>query len=138
MTDKECGTNYQERLKKWIIESQKKGFVVAGALTDAKGDRAMRPSQQSNPDSNVHIREVRSDGIVISGYKAMICGVAASNEIFILPAAAIVKKIRITQSHAWYPGTSRALPWLKHAARAIHGNWKKAGTFRIPALPRHT
>ncbi|MGA2400295.1 MAG: 4-hydroxyphenylacetate 3-hydroxylase N-terminal domain-containing protein [Syntrophobacteraceae bacterium] len=85
MVDKECGTNYQERLKKWIVEAQKKGLVVAGALTDAKGDRSMRPSQQSNPDSNVHIKEVRPDGVVISGFKTMICGVAASNEIFILP-----------------------------------------------------
>jgi 4-hydroxybutyryl-CoA dehydratase/vinylacetyl-CoA-Delta-isomerase len=38
-------------------------------------------------DSNVHIREVRQDGIVISGAKTMICGVAASNEIFVLPGS---------------------------------------------------
>ena len=87
MVDKECGTNYQERLRKWIIYSQEKGLVVAGALTDAKGDRSMRPSQQSNPDSNVHVKEVRPDGIVISGVKTMICGVAASNEIFVLPGS---------------------------------------------------
>lgn len=87
MIDKESGTNYQERLRKWIIHTQEKGLVVAGALTDAKGDRGMRPSQQSNPDSNVHIKEVRPDGIVISGYKTMICGAAAANEIFILPGS---------------------------------------------------
>lgn len=88
MCDKEFGTNYQERLKKWILGAQEKGLVVAGALTDAKGDRSMRPSQQPNPDSNLHIKEVRADGVVISGYKAMICGVAASNEIFLLPGGA--------------------------------------------------
>jgi 4-hydroxybutyryl-CoA dehydratase/vinylacetyl-CoA-Delta-isomerase len=87
LVDQECGTNYQERLKKWIIGSQQKSLVVAGALTDAKGDRSIRPSLQPNPDSNVHIKELRSDGIIISGYKAMICGVAASNEIFILPGS---------------------------------------------------
>ncbi|MDQ5985396.1 MAG: 4-hydroxybutyryl-CoA dehydratase/vinylacetyl-CoA-Delta-isomerase [Syntrophus sp. SKADARSKE-3] len=87
MMDKEYGTNYQERLKKWIISYQKNGLVVAGALTDAKGDRNLRPTQQSNPDSNLHIKEVREDGIVISGTKTMICGVAASNEIFLLPGS---------------------------------------------------
>lgn len=87
LIDKECGTNYQERLKKWILHAQEKSLLVAGALTDAKGDRSMRPSQQSNPDSNVHITEVRPDGVVISGVKAMICGVAASNEIFIMPGS---------------------------------------------------
>ncbi|MHC1724591.1 MAG: 4-hydroxyphenylacetate 3-hydroxylase N-terminal domain-containing protein [Syntrophobacteraceae bacterium] len=87
LIDKEFGTNYQERLKNWILSAQERGILVAGALTDAKGDRSMRPSQQSNPDSNVHVKEVRPDGIVISGVKAMICGVAASNEIFILPGS---------------------------------------------------
>jgi 4-hydroxybutyryl-CoA dehydratase / vinylacetyl-CoA-Delta-isomerase len=85
LMDKELGTQYQERLKKWILGAQKDGLVVAGALTDAKGDRSLRPSEQPNPDSIVHIDEVRDDGIVVSGCKAMICGVAASNEIFVLP-----------------------------------------------------
>ncbi|HOV78519.1 MAG TPA: 4-hydroxyphenylacetate 3-hydroxylase N-terminal domain-containing protein [Bacillota bacterium] len=85
--DREYGTSYQERLKKWIINAQEKALVVAGALTDAKGDRSMRPSQQIDPDSNVRVKEVREDGIVISGTKAMICGVAASHEIFILPGS---------------------------------------------------
>lgn len=90
--DKELGTNYQERLKKWIINAQKNGLVVAGALTDAKGDRSLRPSAQPDLDSNLHIKEVREDGIVIRGAKVMICGVAASNEIFLLPGSAYRKE----------------------------------------------
>ncbi|MCE5335612.1 MAG: hypothetical protein LLG06_13595, partial [Desulfobacteraceae bacterium] len=87
MIDKDCGTNYQERLKNWILKCQEKGLVVAGALTDAKGDRSMRPSQQANPDANLRVKEVKPDGIVISGVKAMICGAAASNEIFLMPGS---------------------------------------------------
>ena len=49
--DRECGTGYQERLKKWILHSQEKGLVVAGALTDAKGDRSLKASQQPDQDS---------------------------------------------------------------------------------------
>ncbi|MHC1727672.1 MAG: 4-hydroxyphenylacetate 3-hydroxylase N-terminal domain-containing protein [Syntrophobacteraceae bacterium] len=87
LIDKDCGTNYQERLKNWILNCQEKALVVAGALTDAKGDRSMRPSQQANPDANLRIKEVKPDGIVISGVKAMICGAAASNEIFLMPGS---------------------------------------------------
>jgi len=86
--DRELGTDYRERLKKWVLAAQEKSLVVAGGLTDAKGDRSLRPSQQPDRDSNVHIKEIRPDGIVISGTKAMICGVAASNEIFLLPGSA--------------------------------------------------
>ena len=83
--DKELGTDYQDRLKKWILFSQQEGLTVAGALTDAKGNRSKPPSQQEYKGANVHIKEVREDGVIISGVKAMICGTAASQEIFILP-----------------------------------------------------
>jgi len=86
--DGEYGTGYQARLQNWIRQAQEKGLVVAGALTDAKGNRSLRPSQQPDPDSNLRVIEVREDGIVIRGAKVMICGVAASHEIFILPGSA--------------------------------------------------
>ena len=86
--DEEFGTNYQVRLKNWILDSQSKGLVVAGALTDAKGNRSLKPSQQEDLDLNLRIKEIRDDGIIIRGAKLMICGVAASQEIFLLPGGA--------------------------------------------------
>jgi Aromatic ring hydroxylase len=86
--DRECGTAYQERLKKWILHAQEKGLVVAGALTDAKGDRSLKPSQQPNQDSNLRVVEVKKDGIVVRGAKVMIAGAAASDEIFVVPGTA--------------------------------------------------
>ena len=83
--DAEFGTNYHLRLKNWILQAQSSGLVVAGALTDAKGNRSLKPSQQEDPDLNLRIKEIRDDGIVIQGAKLMICGVAASQEIFLLP-----------------------------------------------------
>lgn len=92
--DKENRTRYQERLKRWIIFAEERGLVVAGALTDAKGDRSLRPSEQPDIDTHVHINKIRHDGIIVSGVKAMICGVAASHEIFILPGGAYGEKDR--------------------------------------------
>jgi 4-hydroxybutyryl-CoA dehydratase / vinylacetyl-CoA-Delta-isomerase len=83
--DAKQGTNYQERLKNWILYAQENGLTVAGALTDAKGNRSLKPSQQSDLDTNLHVKEIREDGIVIRGIKAMICSTAASHEIFLLP-----------------------------------------------------
>jgi len=85
--DAEYGTDYKARLKKWILHAQKEGLTVSGALTDAKGDRSKPPSQQADPDTNLHVKEVREDGIVIRGAKLMICGTAAAQEIFLLPGS---------------------------------------------------
>jgi 4-hydroxybutyryl-CoA dehydratase/vinylacetyl-CoA-Delta-isomerase len=85
--DKEYGTKYQGRLKNWILRAQNLGLTVSGALTDAKGDRSKTPSQQEDPDVNLHVKEIRDDGIVIRGAKVMICGTAAAQEIFLLPGS---------------------------------------------------
>lgn len=85
--DQDLGTDYHQRLKKWGLNFQEKGLVVSGALTDAKGDRKLKPHQQPNLDVNLRIVEHRDDGIVIRGAKNMICGVAASEEIVLLPGS---------------------------------------------------
>lgn len=85
--DQELGTDYQERLKKWLSDAQERDITIAGALTDPKGNRSLPPSQQEDPDMNLHVVEVRDDGIVVRGAKVMICGTAAAQEIFVLPGA---------------------------------------------------
>ena len=83
--DEALGTDYHARLKAWGLKFQEKGLLVAGALTDAKGNRKLKPHQQENLDANLRIVEQRDDGVVIRGAKLMICGVAASDEIFLMP-----------------------------------------------------
>jgi len=83
--DQEQGTTYHTRLQTWLKEAQKRDITVTGALTDAKGDRSKPPSQQSDPDLSLHLIERKKDGIVVRGAKVMICGVAASNELFVMP-----------------------------------------------------
>jgi len=85
--DEALGTDYHPRLKEWGLRFQREGLLVAGALTDAKGNRKLKPSQQPDLDTNLRIVERRDGGIVLRGAKLMICGVAASDEIFILPGS---------------------------------------------------
>ena len=83
--DKELGTDYHERLKKFALFAEEKALVLSGALTDAKGNRALKPSQQDNPDMYLHVKETKPDGIIISGFKNQICGVAGSQYIIVIP-----------------------------------------------------
>jgi 4-hydroxybutyryl-CoA dehydratase / vinylacetyl-CoA-Delta-isomerase len=85
--DQEMGTDYQRRLSDWLRYAQDNDITVSGALTDPKGNRSLTPSQQEDPDMNLHIVEVKDNGIVVRGAKVMICGTAAAQEIFILPGS---------------------------------------------------
>jgi 4-hydroxybutyryl-CoA dehydratase/vinylacetyl-CoA-Delta-isomerase len=85
--DQKLGSDYHQRLKAWLEEAQRRDITVAGALTDPKGDRTKPPSAQKDPDMNLRLVEKRGDGIVVRGAKVMICGVAAANEIFVLPGS---------------------------------------------------
>jgi len=85
--DQEMGSDYHQRMTEWLKSAQARDISISGALTDPKGDRTKKPSQQDDPDMNLHIVEKREDGIVVRGAKVMICGIAAANEIFILPGS---------------------------------------------------
>ena len=85
--DKDLGTDYHERVKKYWRYMEDNCVTKAGAITDAKGNRSLRPSQQTNKDSNLHVKEIHSDGIVIRGFKCQICGVAAAHEIICMPGS---------------------------------------------------
>lgn len=84
--DRDLGTDYHARLKKYMKdEVEARCLALSGAITDAKGDRSLSPSQQPNKMSNLHLVEKRADGIVVSGYKIQICGIAAAHEIICVP-----------------------------------------------------
>jgi len=83
--DKDLGTEYHNNIKNWLKDAQEKDITLSGALTDPKGERSVSPSQQKDPDMSLHLVKKRDDGIVVKGAKVMICGVAASNEIFVMP-----------------------------------------------------
>jgi len=83
--DKELGTDYHARLTTWLRHAQEEDITLSGALTDPKGDRSKSPSQQKDPDLSLRIVDETDKNITVRGAKVMICGVAAANELFIMP-----------------------------------------------------
>jgi 4-hydroxybutyryl-CoA dehydratase/vinylacetyl-CoA-Delta-isomerase len=67
--DKKYGTPYYERLLSFVTLVQKDDLVVFSGVTDVKGDRSLRPSEQKDPDMYVHIVDRSHHGIVVRGAK---------------------------------------------------------------------
>ncbi len=67
--DKKYGTKYYERLLNFVKHMQKNDFVIFSGVTDVKGDRSLRPSQQKDPDMYLRVVDRNNDGIVVRGAK---------------------------------------------------------------------
>ncbi len=87
-------TDYHVRFRRYLERVQDEDLVVDGAMTDAKGHRRLRPSEQDDPDLFVRIVERRSDGVVIRGAKLHQTGALNSHEILILPTMAMTEDER--------------------------------------------
>ena len=84
-TDDAHGTEYHARFLNYLHDVQARDLTLGVAMTDAKGDRSLRPGKQSNPDVYVHIKERRADGIVIRGTKAIVTGAPYMHEFLVMP-----------------------------------------------------
>ena len=65
--DQKNGTEYNKRFLKYLRYVQDEDLVCDGAMTDAKGDRSLRPADLADPDQYLHVVEERPDGIVVRG-----------------------------------------------------------------------
>ena len=92
LVDQAEGTEYHARFLEYLHQSQDADLTVGIAMTDAKGDRSLRPHQQPNPDSYLHVIERRTDGIVISGTKAIVTAAPYVHHLLVLPGRNMVQE----------------------------------------------
>lgn len=87
--DKKYGTEYNKRFLKYLRYVQDEDLVCCGAMTDAKGDRSLRPADQADPDQYLHVVEEKPNGIIVRGAKLHQTGAVNSHEIITMPTRAM-------------------------------------------------
>lgn len=87
--DQDLNTDYHKRFKQYLLYIQENDLMVAGSMTDPKGDRGLRPGQQPDPDLYTRIVSQNDKGIVIRGAKAHQTGIVNSHEMLIMPTIAL-------------------------------------------------
>ncbi len=83
--DQKYGTGYWERFLDFVKLVQKNDSVVFSGVTDVKGDRALRPSQQKDPDMYLHVVDRNKDGIVVKGAKIHQTGSLCAHWALVVP-----------------------------------------------------
>ena len=88
------GGEYHARLRAYIERVQDQDLTVGIAMTDAKGDRSLRPHQQDNPNTYVHVVGRQPGGVLISGTKAIVTSAPYVHELLVLPGRAMTPEDR--------------------------------------------
>ncbi len=87
--DSANGTDYHARFRLFLEGVQSDDLMLAGAMTDPKGDRAKGPSDQVDPDQFVRVVERLDDGVVIRGAKLHNTGGINSHGILVMPGTGL-------------------------------------------------
>lgn len=83
--DAKYGTNYHDRYLEWLKRAQHNNIIVGAGMTDPKGDRSKRPSEQADPDLFMHVTRRTEHGVYVKGAKAHMTGGYNSHWICVLP-----------------------------------------------------
>jgi len=87
--DQKHGTKHNKRFLDYLKYVQEEDPVCCGAMTDAKADRNLRPSQQPDPDQYLHVVEEKDEGIIVRGAKLHQTGAINSHETIVMPTRAM-------------------------------------------------
>jgi 4-hydroxybutyryl-CoA dehydratase/vinylacetyl-CoA-Delta-isomerase len=87
--DQKHKTKYHQNFIEYVKMVEDKDLVVDGAMTDPKGDRSKRPSEQKDSDVFLRVVEQKPNGIIINGAKMHQTGAVNSHEILIMPTATL-------------------------------------------------
>ena len=79
------------RIRAWVKDAQQRDVRITQCITDAKGDRSRRPSEQDDPDAYVRVVEKRADGVVIRGAKLHISAASMGHELMTIPTKSMKK-----------------------------------------------
>ncbi len=80
---------FVDRLQNYVEDARSRDIRIAECITDAKGDRALPPSKQHDPDLYVRVVERRRDGVVIRGAKLHISAGSLVHDLMVLPTKAM-------------------------------------------------
>jgi len=83
--DQKHGTHYHQRYLRFLTQAQKNNIVIGAGMTDPKGDRSKRPSEQTDPDLFMHVTRRTEHGVYVKGAKAHMTGGFNSHWICVMP-----------------------------------------------------
>lgn len=83
--DQDTHGEWHERFLSYLHEIQEADLTLGVAMTDAKGDRRLRPHEQPSANSYLHVSKRTEAGLVLKGVKAIVTGGPYMHELLVMP-----------------------------------------------------
>jgi len=111
---------YVERAENFRAYLQKNDLSMAGAMTDVKGNRSLRPSdkRQAHPDYYVRVVEKNDEGIIVRGAKVHITAAAYCNELLVMPCRNMTEEDADYAVSFAVPANAKGVTHVCHLIRA--------------------
>lgn len=74
-----------DRILAYVDQAKRRDIRITECITDAKGNRGLKPSAQDDPDQYVHVVDRTPDGVVIRGAKLHITGASFGHDLMVIP-----------------------------------------------------
>jgi 4-hydroxybutyryl-CoA dehydratase/vinylacetyl-CoA-Delta-isomerase len=133
--DQQLGTDYNLKFRNFLQYVQEADLVVDGAMTDAKGNRSLSPSEQPDPDLFVRIVSKNREGIRIRGAKMHQTGALSSHELLVMPTRSLKEGDRDYAVVCAVPGDTPGLIYVvgRQASdtRKLEGGRVDVGNYRF-------
>jgi 4-hydroxybutyryl-CoA dehydratase/vinylacetyl-CoA-Delta-isomerase len=110
--DQKYGTPYHQRYLAFMRHAQRNNVIIGAGMTDPKGDRSKRPSEQADPDLFMHVTRRTAEGLYVTGAKAHMTGGLNSHWICVMPTMNLGAADRDYAVVGMVPGDAPGLTYI--------------------------
>jgi 4-hydroxybutyryl-CoA dehydratase/vinylacetyl-CoA-Delta-isomerase len=110
--DEKHGTAYHSRYLAFLKQAQRHNVIIGAGMTDPKGDRGRRPSEQDDPDLFMHVTRRTEQGLYVTGAKAHMTGGLNSHWICVMPTMHMTESDRDYAVIGVVPVTAEGLSFI--------------------------
>jgi 4-hydroxybutyryl-CoA dehydratase/vinylacetyl-CoA-Delta-isomerase len=110
--DQVHGTPYHARFLEFLKRAQRNNLVIGAGMTDPKGDRGKRPSEQADPDLFLRVTRRDERGLWVTGAKAHMTGGFNSHWICVMPTMNLTAQDRDYAVVGAVPADARGLTFV--------------------------
>ena len=110
--DQKYGTPYHARYLEFLKRAQANNIILGAGMTDPKGDRSKRPSEQDDPDLFMHVTRRTDKGLFVTGAKAHMTGGLNSHWICVMPTMNLTANDKDYAVIGMVPGDAPGLTYI--------------------------